>query len=79
MANSTSPTPIAHTSFTLYRTTPVDDQFAEQNAAGEVAGIGIRYERGLSPSTYDAAKDTGANAYIMAVAAVITFTSAAQL
>src|SRR2546429_9638871 len=56
-------------------------RLAEQKAAGtSSAGIGTRYERGRPPSTlWSAASDTGAKAYMIAVAKVITLTSAAQL
>src|SRR5258708_22051191 len=56
-------------------------RLAEQKAAGRTsAGMGTRYERGRPPSTFwSAANDTGAKAYIMAVAAVTTLTSAFQL
>src|SRR5581483_2101086 len=56
-------------------------RLAEQNAAGRTSlGIGTRYERGLSPSTLcSAASAIGAKAYIMAVAPVMTVTSALQL
>src|SRR5258708_2398718 len=56
-------------------------RFAEQKAAGRTsAGTGTRYDRGRSPSTlWSAASDTGANAYMIAVAPVTTLTSALQL
>src|SRR5258706_13873001 len=56
-------------------------RFAEQKAAGSTsAGTGTRYDRGRRPSTLcSAASDTGANAYMIAVAPVTTFTSAFQL
>src|SRR5512133_1882879 len=56
-------------------------RFAEQNAAGSRRpGRGTRYGRGRCPSTRrNAASETGANAYMIAVAAVTTLTSAAQL
>src|SRR6266581_3522021 len=56
-------------------------RLAEQKAAGNrSAGMGTRYDLGRSPSTLcSAASDTGANAYMIAVAPVITLTSALQL
>src|SRR5205807_10511243 len=56
-------------------------RLAEQKAAGtSSAGIGTRYERGRPPSTlWSAASDTGAKAYMIAVAPVTTLTSALQL
>src|SRR5437764_3048729 len=56
-------------------------RLAEQKAAGSTsAGIGTRYDRGRAPSTlWSAANDTGAKAYMIAVAPVTTLTSAAQL
>src|SRR5215475_16189211 len=56
-------------------------RLAEQNAAGNRSrGTGTRYDLGRRPSTFcNAANDTGANAYIIAVAPVITPTSALQL
>jgi hypothetical protein len=56
-------------------------RFAEQNATGSTSvGIGTRYDRGRSPSTlWSAASDTGAKAYMMAVAPVTTLTRALQL
>src|SRR5260221_12391136 len=56
-------------------------RLAEQNARGSTsAGIGPRYDRGRAPSTlWSAASDTGANAYMIAVAPVTTLTSALQL
>src|SRR5205807_8858410 len=56
-------------------------RLAEQKAAGtSSAGLGTRYDRGRSPSTlWSAASDTGAKAYMIAVAPVITLTSALQL
>src|SRR5438128_5528874 len=56
-------------------------RLAEQKAAGtSTAGMGTRYARGRPPSTlWRAASDTGANAYMIAVAPVTTLTSAFQL
>src|ERR1041384_8554491 len=56
-------------------------KLAEQNAAGRTTfGMGTRYGRGRWPSTFcSAAKATGANAYIIAVAPVMTVTSELQL
>src|SRR2546426_4027287 len=56
-------------------------RLAEQKAAGtSTAGMGTRYARGRPPSTlWSAASDTGAKAYMIAVAAVKTLTSAVQL
>src|SRR4051812_27849168 len=56
-------------------------RFAEQNAAGRTShGIGERYERARPLSIFwSAASDTGAKAYMMAVAPVTTLTSALQL
>src|SRR2546426_1999130 len=56
-------------------------RLAEQKAAGtSTAGMGTRYARGRPPSTlWSAASDTGAKAYMIAVAKVITLTSALQL
>src|SRR5947208_10345672 len=56
-------------------------RLAEQKAAGtSSAGIGTRYERGRTPSTlWSDASDTGAKAYMIAVAPVTTLTSAFQL
>src|ERR1041385_4491818 len=56
-------------------------KLAEQNAAGRTSfGIGTRYGRGRWPSTVcRAAKAAGANAYIIAVAPVMTVTSELQL
>src|ERR1700689_4700848 len=56
-------------------------RFAEQNAAGStIAGAGTRYERGRpGASLCSAASESGANAYMIAVALVITLTSALQL
>src|SRR5579864_6827860 len=56
-------------------------RLAEQNARGSTSvGIGTRYDRGRSPSTlWSAASDTGAKAYMIAVAPVTTLTSALQL
>src|ERR1051326_2419557 len=56
-------------------------KLAEQNATGRtIDGSGTRYDRGRCPSTLrSAASDTGANAYMMAVAPVTTLTSAFQL
>src|SRR3989440_12563292 len=56
-------------------------RLAEQKAAGtSSAGIGTRYDRGRPASTlWSAASDTGAKAYMIAVAPVITLTSALQL
>src|SRR5207248_2387794 len=56
-------------------------KFAEQKAAGRIShGAGIRYGRGRCGSILcNAASDTGANAYMIAVAPVTTFTSAVQL
>src|SRR5262245_32787204 len=56
-------------------------RFAEQNAVGSsTSGIGIRYVRGRSRSSlWSAASDSGANAYMIAVAPVMTLTSALQL
>src|ERR1700694_5018660 len=56
-------------------------KLAEQKAAGSTsAGRGTRYDRGRSASTrWSAASDTGAKAYMIAVAPVTTLTSALQL
>src|SRR5438876_3651455 len=56
-------------------------RLAEQNAAGSTnAGMGTRYARGRRLSTRcSAASDTGANAYMIAVAPVTTLTKAFQL
>src|SRR5438309_10086980 len=56
-------------------------RFAQQNAAGSTTrGMGVRYDRGRPPSTRcSAASDTGANAYMIAVAPVTTLTNALQL
>src|SRR5580698_6586574 len=56
-------------------------RLAEQKAAGSTSlGIGTRYDRRRPPSTLcSAASDSGANAYMMALAAVTTLTSAFQL
>src|SRR5512144_2414511 len=56
-------------------------RLAEQNAAGsKTPGNGTRYARGRAPSSlWSAASDSGANAYMMAVAPVTTPTSAFQL
>src|ERR1700675_1907673 len=56
-------------------------KLAEQKAAGSTSpGMGTRYDRGRPPSTlWSAASDTGAKAYMIAVAPVITLTSALQL
>src|SRR3984957_1366543 len=56
-------------------------RLAEQNAAGSTsAGVGTRYDRGRPLSTlWSAASDTGAKAYMIAVAPVTTLTSALQL
>src|SRR5437773_7048310 len=56
-------------------------RFAEQNAAGSnTRGHGMRYARGRAPSSFcNAASESGANAYMIAVAAVTTLTSAFQL
>src|ERR1700724_33277 len=56
-------------------------RLAEQNARGSTsAGSGTRYDRGRSPSTlWSAASDTGAKAYMIAVAPVTTLTSALQV
>src|SRR5882757_9106739 len=56
-------------------------RLAEQKAAGRTsAGVGTRYDRGRAPSTFcSAASDTGAKAYMIAVAPVTTLTSALQL
>src|ERR1051326_2845191 len=56
-------------------------RFAEQNAAGKTnAGAGTRYDRGRPGSIFcSAASEMGAKAYMMAVAAVMTLTKAAQL
>src|SRR2546430_14570513 len=56
-------------------------KLAEQKAAGRTTfGMGTRYGRGRWPSTLcSAAKATGANAYIIAVAPVMTVTSELQL
>src|SRR5256885_3127675 len=56
-------------------------RFAQQNAAGSrIFGIGTGYERGRPPSTRcSAASESGANAYMIAVAAVGTATSAFQV
>src|ERR1700719_4354739 len=56
-------------------------KFAEQKAAGSTTfGSGVRYDRGRPPSTlWSAASDTGAKAYMIAVAPVTTLTSALQL
>src|SRR5260370_34681769 len=56
-------------------------KLAEQKAAGSKSvGRGTRYDRGRLPSTlWSAASETGAKAYIIAVAAVTTPTSALQL
>src|SRR5438105_4374686 len=56
-------------------------RFAQQKAAGSTtAGMGTRYDRGRRPSTRcSAASDSGANAYMIAVAPVTTLTSAFQL
>src|SRR5262249_46666056 len=56
-------------------------RFAEQNAAGSSTfGSGIRYDRSrFGSSLWSAASDSGANAYMIAVAPVITPTSALQL
>src|SRR5580765_16854 len=56
-------------------------RLAEQNAIGRTSdGNGTRYERGRRASTLrSAARDTGANAYMIAVAPVTTLTSAFQL
>src|SRR6266545_133262 len=56
-------------------------RFAEHNAAGSSTfGAGIRYERGrVGSSLCSAASETGANAYMIAVAPVMTLTSDCQL
>src|SRR5712671_6878241 len=56
-------------------------RFAQQKAAGRSsAGVGIRYDRDRRLSTLcSAASDTGAKAYMIAVAPVTTFTRAFQL
>src|SRR5215467_6058509 len=56
-------------------------KFAEQNAIGRTnEGSGTRYGRGRPASTFcSAARETGANAYMIAVAPVTTLTSAFQL
>src|ERR1041384_3513072 len=56
-------------------------KLAEQNEAGRTTfGMGTRYGRGRWPSTFcSAAKATGANAYIIAGAPVMTVTSELQL
>src|SRR5947208_17073996 len=56
-------------------------RFAAQNAVGSsTVGIGARYGRCRAPSTRrSAASDTGAKAYMIAVAPVTTLTSAFQL
>src|SRR6476659_629878 len=56
-------------------------RFAPQNAAGAITrGTGVLYGRSRSPSHLrSAAKDTGANAYMIAVASVTSPTSDAQL
>src|SRR5471030_2068530 len=56
-------------------------RLAEQKAAGSrSAGMGTRYDRGRPPSTlWSPASDTGAKAYMIAVAPVTTLTSALQL
>src|SRR5215471_17550356 len=56
-------------------------KLAEQNAIGRTnQGSGTRYERARPASTLcNAAREMGANAYMMAVAAVTTLTSAFQL
>src|SRR5215813_13462305 len=56
-------------------------KFAEQNAIGRTnEGSGTRYERGRRASTFlSAAREIGANAYMIAVAPVTTLTSAFQL
>src|ERR1043166_1732719 len=82
IANSTRPPPIATTSFHVVSKPPqYMIRFAQQNAAGSSSrGNGTRYERGRPPSTRcSAARETGANEYMMAVAAVTTATSAFQL
>src|SRR5216684_2738143 len=56
-------------------------RLAEQKAArSESAGTGTREDRGRAPSTlWSDASDTGAKAYMIAVAPVTTLTSAFQL
>src|SRR5215469_7204131 len=56
-------------------------KLAEQNATGRTNdGSGTRYARGRFLSTFfSAARETGANAYMIAVAPVTTLTSAFQL
>src|SRR5438477_11155682 len=56
-------------------------RLAEQKAAGStISGMGTRYERGRRPSIFwSAASDTGAKAYMIAVAPVTTLTKACQL
>src|SRR5215471_5042190 len=56
-------------------------KLAEQNAIGRTnQGSGTRYERARRPSTFcSAARETGANAYMIAVAPVTTLTRAFQL
>ena len=56
-------------------------RLAEQKAAGSASfGIGTRYDRRRPPSTLcSAASDSGAKAYMMAVAAVTTLTREFQL
>src|SRR4029078_6305162 len=56
-------------------------RFAEQNAAGSrISGAGMRYERGRAGSSLrSAASEIGAKPYMIAVAPVITPTSASQL
>src|SRR6478752_6188351 len=56
-------------------------RFAPQNAAGAITrGIGVLYGRSRSPSHFrSAANDTGANAYMIAVASVTSPTTEAQL
>src|SRR2546421_6124588 len=82
IANSTRPTTIATASFHVVSNPPqYMIRLAQQNAAGSrILGIGTRYERGRPASMRcSAASDTGAKAYMMAVAAVTTATSAFQL
>src|SRR5580765_1824255 len=82
MTNSASPTIIATVSFHVVSNPPqYMIRFAQQNAAGSTSrGIGTRYERGRRLSTLcSAASETGAKAYMIAVAPVTTLTSAFQL
>src|SRR2546425_2596720 len=82
MLKSTRPSAIAAVSFQVVSKPPqYMMRFAQQNAAGSrIFGIGRRYDRGRLPSTrWSAASDSGANAYMIAVAAVTTATSAFQL